>query len=242
MKPKFFIPLLYLSLIAACRSPSTPEVGYSTMLRSDEQLSDKPLSNEEQEEALTAIESFETLPETRWSLFVQLCTEDYSRFRNKLPPKGYGKTIPLGDGTEYYIGTPPSFDDVTPSQNDPNRLALLLPIFHDPDEADQVKYFTYMLDSMEGSFPLSRKLSGLYNIQRVMRESQYYRNVKASGMTEVRNRLYALAEDEMTPDPLTKELNIWLEQLDWSPEEKINQEPSKSSALRFFEFQDDGSL
>lgn len=241
MKFRFSIPLLYLLLIAACRSLSTPEVDYSILLRPDEQLSDKPVSNEEIEEALAAIESFETLPETRWSLFVQLCTEDYSRFKDKLPGKGYGKKFLLPDGTEYVVGAPPGFEEISPSHNTPSQLTLLLPIFHDPDEADQVKYFTYMLDFMEGSFPVNRKLSGLYNIQRVMRESKYYRNVNASGMTEVRNRLNALAGDEKTPSPLRKELNTWLERVDWSPEEKINEEPSKSSALRFFEFQPNGS-
>jgi hypothetical protein len=237
MKSRLLIPFLYFLLVAACRTSSTSELQYSTLLRSDESRSDDPLSNEELEKALTAIESFETLPETRWSLFVRLCTEDYSRFKNKLPSKGYGKVFQFPDGTEYYCGVPPSFEDVSPSHNTPSQLTLLLPIFHDPDEADQVKYFTYMLDLMEDSFPVNRKFSGLYNIQRVMRESQNYRNVNLSGMPEVRNRLYALAGDEKTPNPLRKELNTWLEQVDWFPYKIINEESSKSSALRFFEFQ-----
>ncbi len=70
-----------------------------------------------------------------------------------------------------------------------------------------------------------------------MRESQNNRNVNLSGMPEVRNRLYALAGDEKTPNPLRKELNTWLEQVDWFRYKIINEESSKSSALRFFEFQ-----
>ena len=236
MKSRFLIQFLYLLLVAACRTSPTTEPEYNALLQSDE-----PLSNEELERALTAIQSDETLPEIRWALYKRLFTEDFSSFKGKFPSSNYGRTVSLGDGTECIVGTPPRFDDVSFRYNTSWQLTWLLAIFHEPKEFDEVKYYTFMLDFMEGPTPSKRKVNGLYNIQRVMKQSRYFGNLNEIGMEKIANRLYALADDEKTPDIVRNELNIWLDQMNQGPEEKVNEESSKSSTLRFFEFQDDGS-